>query len=64
MCDSVAFETLSECLAAPCVKKGDVRVYKKGTPPPGIFVPPPGDSARKMHLELVEQHFEEEKAVG
>lgn len=45
--------------------RGNVRVRFRGTPPScGIFVPAPGDSARSMHIELVEQHFKEEKAVG
>jgi len=63
MCNSVAFSTLEECMSSIEVKEGNVRVYKEGTKPPGTFVPPPGDTARAMHLEQVVQHFERNKAT-
>lgn len=64
MCKSLAFKTLSKCLASPDVKRGDVRVYAEGTKPPGIYVPLADDSARSMHLEQIKQHFERNKAAG
>lgn len=63
MCKSIAFQTLKECLDSDAVKAGDVRVHVDGTSPPGLFVPPPGDSAREMHLHQVREHFKRNGAA-
>lgn len=51
------FPTIEECIDHLNGNVGNVRVRKTGTKAPGIFIPPPGDSARAAELGQLRAHF-------
>tara|TARA_B100000508_G_scaffold60333_2_gene47512 strand:+ start:57783 stop:57986 length:204 start_codon:yes stop_codon:yes gene_type:complete len=57
------FPTIEECIEHLNGNVGNVRVRKTGTKAPGIFVPPPGDSARQEEIQQVRAHFIRRKGV-
>lgn len=59
----LAFGTLEECLRDPQVKSGGVRVRHTSAKTPGIYLPPPDDSAYSMELDQVKLHFKRRKAA-